>query len=265
MMKNSTYKFLTKILGILILCFCCMQANCDAAEKQFVSLSPALTEIMYAIGAEHQLMGVSTSCNYPESAKNKEIVGDSFYVNKEKILHLSPDYVLAVEGVQSKTCHFERDGIKTVTFNTDSVNSVYEAVLQTGMLAGKTENAIRLVKDIAGYIDKNTVQNPKKILYIIQLNPIITIGNKSFIADLIRKSGNTSVTDGLNLLYPQVTYEYISTLKPDVILICYKSDDKILKKLFPNIKIIYLSQEQNDFINRPGPRIKKAVEFFRNL
>lgn len=263
MMKISIYKFLVKILGVLF--FCCMPVICNAAEKDFVSLSPALTEIMYAIGAEQQLKGVSTSCNYPDKVKNKEIVGDSFYVNKEKILQIKPDYVLAVEGVQSKTCHFERNGIKTITFHTDSVNSVYEAILKMGSLAGKTENAIRLVKDISDYIDKNTVQTPKKILYIIQLNPIITIGNKSFIADLIRKSGNTSVTDGLNLLYPQVTYEYISTLKPDVILICYKSDDKVLKKLFPNIKIIYLSQTQNDFINRPGPRIKKAVEFFRSL
>lgn len=264
-MKKLMFKYLIKSLLFVVICvfYSGMPAVCNS--KDFVSLSPALTEIMYAIGAEKQLKGVSTSCNYPEGVKEKEIVGDSFYVNKEKILQLKPNYVLAVEGVQSKSCRFEKKGIKTVTFHTDSVNSVYKAILETGRLAGKSENAIKLVKGISSYIDKNTVQKPKKILYIIQLNPIITIGNKSFIADLIRKSGNISETDKLNLLYPQVTYEYISSLKPDVIIVCYKSNDRILKKLFPNIKIIYLSQEQNDFINRPGPRIKKAVEFFRNL
>lgn len=261
------YELLIKLLKILIICVLLGFNSVFASSipKTFVSLSPALTEIMYAIGADEQLKGVSTVCDYPASVKNKEIVGDNYYVNKEKILKIKPDYILAIEGVQSESCRFEKYGIKTAVFKTNSVNSVYETILETGKLAGKSENAIRLVKDISNYIDKKSVRNSKKILYIIQLNPIITIGNKSFIADLIRKSGNISVTDELNFLYPQVTYEYISSLKPDVIVICYKSDEKILKKLFPDIKITYLSQEQNDFINRPGPRIKDAVRFFRNL
>ena len=145
------------------------------------------------------------------------------------------------------------------------LNSIYETILSLGQLTGKVENSKNVVKNLKNDISSAKTHNPKKVLYLIQLNPLITIGNKSFISDIIKTSGQKSVTDDLTAFYPAVSAEYLLKLNPDVIVVSIKSDDKLLKKLFPNTKIIYLTKEQNDLINRPATRINKAVRFFAEL
>ena len=84
-------------------------------------------------------------------------------------------------------------------------------------------------------------------------------------SDIIRKSGQISVTDNLNEFYPTVSQEYILKTNLDIIIVSYISDEQLLKKLFPKTKIIYLSPEENDIINRPSTRINYAVKYFANL
>ncbi len=257
-MKKFISKFLMSALVILAL-------NNYAESKTFVSLSPALTEIMFAIGADKDLLGVSTECNYPQAAKQKQKVGNAYYVNKEKILELKPDYILLADGAASAAQNFNKIGAKSVIYKTNSVNSIYDTILSLGELTGKVENSKKIVSDLKTDISTVNVKQPKKILYLIQLNPLITIGNKSFISDIIKTSGQKSVTEDLNAFYPSVSAEYVLKLNPDIIVVSSKSDDKMLKRLFPNKKIIYLTKEENDLINRPATRINKAVRFFAEL
>lgn len=254
-------KFISKLLISILVIF---NLNNYSEAKTFVSLSPALTEIMFAIGADEDLIAVSTECNYPAAAKQKPKVGNAYYLNKEKILELKPNYILLPDGAESAAQNFKKIGTKSIIYKTNSVNSIYETILALGELTGKSENSKKIVSDLKKDISSVKVKQPKKVLYLIQLNPLITIGNKSFISDIIKTSGQISVTEDLNAFYPSVSAEYILKLNPDVIIVSSKSDDTMLKKLFPNTKIIYLTKEQNDLINRPACRINKAVRFFRN-
>ena len=255
-------KFISKLLiSVMVIVF----ATNFADAKTFVSLSPALTEIMYAIGADADLVGVSTECNYPTAAKQKTKVGNAYYLNKEKILSLRPDYVLLADGAASASQKLDKIGTKPLIYKMNSVNSIYDTILALGQLTGKVENSKNVVNSLKKEISATKATHPKKILYLIQLNPLITIGNKSFISDMIKISGQKSVTSDLNAFYPAVSAEYILKLNPDIIIVSTKSDDKLLKKLFPNTKIIYLTKEQNDLVNRPATRVDKAVKFFAEL
>lgn len=236
-----------------------------AKEKTFVSLSPALTEVMYALDAQNQLLGVSALCNYPKEALMKEKIGDAYYINKEKLLRIKPDYILAMDGRRYFFANLQKFGVTPLYFEMNSVNSIYNTILALGRLTGKTKNAEMLVKSLEADVNQLKPLKQKKILYLVQLNPFITVGNKSFISDVIKKSGQISVTNELNGLYPAVSDEYILQTNPDVIVVSFKSDNTKLKKLFPKTKIIYLSEEENDFINRPGTRVNLAVKFFYNL
>lgn len=255
-------KFISKLLISVV--FAAFAAGFSYA-KTFVSLSPALTEIMYAIGADADLIGVSTECNYPAAVKQKIKVGNAYYLNKEKILSLHPDYVLLADGAASVSKNFDKIGTKPLVYKINSVNSIYNTVLALGQLTGNVENSQYVVNNLKNEISATKTTQPKKILYLIQLNPLITIGNKSFISDMIKISGHKSVTSDLAAFYPAVSAEYILKLNPDLIVVSIKSDDKLLKKLFPNTKIIFLTKEQNDLINRPATRIDKAVKFFADL
>lgn len=255
-----------KLISKLLISLLLVISACNYTEaKTFVSLSPALTEIMYAIGAESDLVGVSTECNYPAQAKQKKQLGNAYYINKEAILQLHPDYVLLADGAASAVQKFDKTGVKPIVFKMQSVNSIYDTILALGKMTGKNENAKSLVSSLKSDVSNSKTTEPKKVLYLIQLNPLITIGNKSFISDMIKTSGQISVTEDLNAFYPSVSAEYLLKLNPDVIVVSIKSDDTTLKKLFPNTKIIYLTKEQNDLVNRPATRINKAVKFFAEL
>lgn len=260
------YKFLTKL--ILIICILLSGGNAYAKlvnSPTFVSLTPVTTEIMYAIGAQDSLIGISTRCNYPAETKNKEKVGDNFFLNKEKIIRLNPDYILAIDSSQPLLNDFNKTSIKPIFFKFSNINDIYKNILAIGKLTNKEKNARLLVKNIGAKINLYKTSHPKKILYLIQPDPMITIGNRSFITSVIKKSGHICVTDKLKSDYPIISREYAIKTKPDIIIVTFKVDLKPIKNLFPNAKIIVLTKEQRDILNRPGPRIYEGVKFFSKL
>jgi len=260
MKKNFIFKFLISIFFIFI-----VSIKCYSSQATFVSLSPALTEIMFAIGAQDMLKGVSTACTYPKEAQKKEKIGDNFFVNEEKILTIKPNYILAFDSSSFALNKYKRFGIKPLCLQNQDINDVYNNILTLGKLTGKLENANKVVSYTKMRIAKANTHHNKKILYLIQTTPLISIGKKSFITDIIEKSGNVSVTKNLNTFYPAISEEYAISQQPDIIVLSFYSNDKRIKKLFPNAKIVFMTSENNDIINRPSNRVYKSVEFFAGL
>ena len=258
MKRNFSYKFL---ISILLLC----SFPQNSLAETYVSLSPALTETMYALGAEDKLTGVSTACSYPQKAKEKEKVGNSYFINEEKILQLKPNFILALDSSEFAINKFKRFNITPICFKYPDIESIHSNILKIGTLTGKTQEAQKLVEYSSKKINQANKNKQKKILYLVQTAPLISIGNKSFINDVIKKSGNISITEKINAFYPAISEEFAIKQKPDIIVLGLYSDDKRVKKLFPNAKIIFMNEEENNIINRPGPRIHKSVEFFANL
>ena len=256
-MKISIFKYLISLV-ILLNGIC-------AYTSTYVSLSPVPTEIIYALDAQDNLLGVSTTCNFPEETKEKEIIGDTYFVNMEKLITLKPDYLFAMTSAKPKLSELILTNTKPIYFEFTTIEDIYDAIYKIAKLTNKEKNATKLISEIKTKIEKNKTKNPQKILYIVQTNPLITIGNKSFITDIIKKSGHTSVTEDINHYYPNITLEYALKTKPDVIVVCFPTDMEKIKKLFPNTRFLYLTDKQRDIINRSGPRVYEAVKLFAEL
>lgn len=261
-------KLLNKLF--LILSVFVLGLNTSAAKEvsnpKIISLAPAVTEIIYALDVQDNLIGVSTACNYPKEAMLKEKVGDAYFLNKEKIIRLNPDYIFVPDNSHGLLSDFEGIKIKPVIFNFETIDDIYKNIYKIGEMTNSGQKADLLVKDIKTKIAKSSSKNPpKKIFYMIQTDPIITVGKKSFITDVIKKSGNIPAAEDINLFYPPVSDEYAIKTEPDIVVVCFAANNARIKQLFPKSKIIFLTQEQIDMINRPGPRIYRAVEFFSKL
>lgn len=257
MKRNFIYKLLVSSCLVFF-----AQMVTSAKDVSFVSLSPALTEIIYAIGAQDSLKGVSTACSYPEDAKNKVIVGDNYFVNAEKIISLKPNYIIAPDSSVFVTDKFRRFDIEPLCFKNQDIESIKQNIIKLGELSGKIQNAEKVVEDIDKKILSANKNHNHKILYLVQTEPMITIGKKSFITDIIYKSGNKSITSDIDAFYPTISEEYAILMQPDVVVLSFFSDAKRIKKLFPKSRIITMTEEENDIVNRPGARVYKSVEFF---
>lgn len=256
-------------LLISILCLLCFSCSAFAKENTFVSVSPSLTEIMYALGAQDSLKAVSSQCSYPKEVKNKPIVGDYYYINGEMLLDIKPDYILAPDSSEFMVNKYRHFGIKPLCLKYPNIEAVYKNILTLGKLTNREQKSEEVVKDIKNKIEeaKKLNTNPnKKILYVVSMEPFMTIGGKSFITDIIEKSGNKSITKDIDTFYPAISLEYVINQQPDIIVLDYYcfSDGKI-EKLFPKSKIIRMTKEESDIIDRPSTRIYQSVEFFAKL
>lgn len=261
--------FMYKLLISIIVTFFLLFSSVLAKDLSFVSLEPSLTETMYALGAQDMLKAVSSQCNHPVQAKEKPIIGDYYFINEQLLFDIKPDYFLFGELSFFMIDKYEQFGIKPVYFKNSDIESVYQNIFVLGKLTNKDEQAKDLVLDLKNKIlnAKKMNKNPeKKILYVISMHPFITIGKKSFITDIIEKSGNHSVTKNIDTSYPLISIEYAISQKPDIVLIdIHCKDESMIQDLFPNAKIIKMTQEQTDFTDRPSIRIYKSIEFFAQL
>lgn len=270
LVKKNMFKSLNKgvfkisLSGIIL--FSGLSAYAESAR--FVSISPAMTEIMFSIGAGDILFGVSDYCKYPKEAENKEKIGSGYFINEEKILKLRPRYILALDSSSFMLNKFKRFNIQPVCFKYPDIESVFENILTIGKMTGKEDGAKNVVNFARAKISlaKEQNKNPgRKILYLTQARPMITAGSKSFINDIIEKSGNISATKSLKSNYPVILEEFAISLEPDVVVLSFYCNENEVRKFFPKTKIVKMTMEENDIINRPGPRIYKAVEFFAKL
>ena len=233
--------------------------------KTFMSLTPVATEIIYALGAEDKLLGVSSACDYPQDVKNKKIVGDTYFVNMEYIVRTKPDYMLAMQSAKPMLGELSLTKTEPVYFDFSTVEDIYSAIFKISDLLNKKSEAKILVDDIKSKIAKYQTKKTKKILYVVQTAPLITVGKQSFITDVISKSGHKSITSHIDHYYPTISLEYALKSSPDVIIICFGTETQQMKLLFPQAEFIYLTKEQQDLINRPAPRIWQAVKFFSQI
>ena len=257
-MKMYIFKYLISIFIFII------SIN-GALASTYASLSPVFTEIIYAIDAQDNLLGVSSVCNYPKEAKQKPVIGDTYYVNTEMLVKLKPDYLFAMNSAKPKLGELYLTKTQPVYFDFTKIEDIYSAIEKIGVLTEREINAKELIKNIKNKIELNRTSNPRRILFLVQTNPEITIGKESFITDLIEKSGHYSVSRDLDFAYPEITLEYAIKKHPDIIIMAFPSDISNLKKLFPNTQILYLNPSELDIIMRPGVRADEAVRLFSNL
>ncbi len=263
-MKTSIYKYLTKIiLSVFIIIFSC--SNALAKEIKVVSLAPDLTEIIYSINAQNSLVGVTTECSKNLDIKNIKKVGNAYFVNKEEILKLQPTHIFALSTTKPILGGLNNSNIQIQYFDFKTIKDIYTAIEKIGKTLNREKEAQKVIANIKNKIALYKTNKPKRILYLVQTSPYITVGNKSYITELITESGNISVTKDLNYSYPSVSLEYIAKTKPDIIVISFSSNIKLLKSVCPKSKIIFLDNNTKNIINRPSIKIHKGVEYFSKL
>ena len=256
-MNISIFKYLISILLLLF--------STKAFASTYASLSPVPTGIIYDLNAQDNLVAISANCKKLSTDKIRPIIGDTYFVNAELLVKLHPDYIFAMKSAKPMLSEIALTKTKPVYFDFTSVDDIYAGIRTISKYTNREENAEKLISDISKKIEKYKTKNPKRILYIIQNEPLITVGKGSFINDLIEKSGHTSVSADINYPYPAITLEYILKAKPDVIIITFNIGTDKIKKLFPNTPILYLSPEQIDIINSPTCKVYEAVKLFSEL
>src|SRR5580698_3751934 len=192
--------------------------------QRVVSLAPNLTETIYALGLDSKLAGDTTYCDIPPAAKDKPHVGSTQDPSLEAIVALHPDLVLATTSInRAQTADaLLKIGVPVYTSHTDTIAGMLSATATMADLLGASEPGAKLVAELQTRLDTLHAALQDRpmahVLFVVWEDPLISIGQNTFIADALRWAGAESIIMATQN-WPQVSMEEVVRLQPEYIVL----------------------------------------------
>jgi len=189
-----------------------------------VSLIPASTELLFAIGAGPSVVGRTAWCDFPAAVVEVPNLGDGINPNLEAILGAHPDLVLLYNSAQNAVAasRLEAVGIPALRLNLDALGDVARIARLLGRVTGHTREADSVVAVYDTALAAATVVGSSrrpKVLLLVWDQPLMTIGTGSFLSELVERAGGANLFGDLQSSSAVVSLEAVSTRDPDVILV----------------------------------------------
>jgi iron complex transport system substrate-binding protein len=243
--------------------------------KRIVSLAPNITEILFSLGLDEEIVGVSIHCNFPEKAKTKVRVGSYISLDFEKITSLKPDLIIATGAGNTREMvdRLEKLGFQTYAIYPKNFNDILKSIGHIGEVVNREKEARGIIEGLRKrsqrVIELTKGLSRPKVFIQIGDAPIVTVGKGSFADDLIRLAGGENIAGKEKEVYPRFGMEEILKRSPEVIVISSmnpKGDyQKILEewnrwKTIPAVKNGRVHLIDSDLLDRPSPRIIDGLE-----
>src|SRR6266446_4861980 len=242
---------------------------------RIVSLAPNLTETIYALGLQNHLVGDTDYCDFPPEAQLKTKVGGAVNPSLEAIAALHPDLVLVTKNLNrlETVQALAEIGIPSYATDPHTVDAIIASATRLADLLGAPEIGATLAADLEHHLavlhDRLASLPPRRVLFIVWTEPLISIGNDTFIADALRYAGAVSVIDS-SQNWPQVNLEEVVHLQPEFLIFVeshFGSAPQSAEALadLPGWRLLNAVRNRryatiSDAINRPAPRLVSAVE-----
>jgi iron complex transport system substrate-binding protein len=192
--------------------------------QRVVSLAPNLTETIYALGLDDKLAGDTTYCDIPSAAKEKPHVGAPQDPSLEAIIALHPDLVLATTSInRPQTADaLLKLGVPVYTSDPHTIAGMLNSTATMADLLGASEQGATLVAELHNRLDALHAALQDRpmvhVLFVVWEDPLISIGQNTFIADALRWAGAESIIVA-SQNWPQVSMEEVVRLQPEYIVL----------------------------------------------
>jgi iron complex transport system substrate-binding protein len=247
-------------------------AGAIGAER-IISLAPSVTEILFALGAGKEVVGVSQYCDYPPAATRLPRVGSWLTPNVEAIIGLRPTLVIG-SGVSSDTRELgviRETGCSVMTVADDSLSEIESNIQTIGDRVGRADAARAMLAALKTRIDsvraKVAGTRRVRVLMLVGHEPIIAVGARTYLDDLLTLANSENLADTSGQQWPELSIEYIIASRPEVILDGQMGSDAQAPRNFWNrYPIIPAVRNHRVFgypqnpILHPGPRVGESLE-----
>jgi len=251
-----------------------------SVPKRMISLAPNVTEILFALGLDQEIVGVSIHCNFPEKAKTRTRVGSYISLDFEKIVSLKPDLILGTGAGNTKDMvdRLEKLGFPTYIIFPRNFEGILTSVRHLGQVVAKEKESLAIVRNMENRQQEiialtRDARRPRVFMQIGEA-PIVTVGRGSFADDLISLAGGENVAAKEDKMYPRWGMEEVLNRLPEVILISSMnpkgSYEKVVQewsrwKMIPAVQHGRIHLIDSDLIDRPSPRIIEGLEEMARL
>ncbi len=252
------------------------EVTIEEEPERIVSMTPSTTEILYALGLEDRIVGVTDFCNYPEAAVEETKIGGTD-AGLEPVMAVEPDLVVSTNMNDQETVERLMEmGYPVVAINSLSIDDVYHAIALLGQATGKVAQSGTIINEMKSKYNSlmekmERVDERPLVFYEVWDDPYMSVNDDTFIGQLIVKAGGENLTGDAQSGYPTVSVETIIDNDPEVYILptghgnVKRMTDIENRTGFGDMSAvtnerIYLVDQE--IISRPGPRIIEGLETF---
>ena len=252
-----------------------------AVVRHVVALSPALTEMVYAVGAGPLLLATVQTSNWPPPARALPRIGDALRFDVERILALKPDLVLAWHhgNPERELAQLESAGLRLVRFEPRRLDDIPGTLERLGDLVGRAEAGRAQGETFRAGIDALRAAHrdapPVAVFYQVWSSPLMTLNRHHVVSDVLALCGGRNVFGDLPQLVPQLSTESVLAANPEVVLTARDDLDPAagvrrdpalpafaMWRRFHDLEAVrrgWLFEVSGDIMTRPGPRLLEGA------
>jgi iron complex transport system substrate-binding protein len=236
--------------------------------KRIISLSPHVTELIFAAGAGEQLIGTVSYSDYPEAAKAIPRVGDNRQLDIERIIAMKPDLLVVwMHGAFERQLEpLRKSGIPYYFSDPHKLEQIPETLIKLGSLFGTEKQARAAATVFSGQLSqlraRYQTQSSVRTFYQVWGKPIFTLNDKNIVSDVIRICGGKNIFGHLSAAAPTLSTEAVIQENPELIISGDSENQGVSGieqwKVFTTMLAVNnhnLVAINGDQLNRAGPRI----------
>ncbi len=237
--------------------------------KKIISLVPSQTELLYDLGLENNIIGITKFCIHPQHLKKrKEIIGGTKNFNLETIKQLKPDLIIANKE-ENEFAQIEELKKEFPVFVSDvnTLDSAFEMIRLIGMMTDSVNKAENLIKSIISN-GSELISTPfRSVIYLIWKDPFLTVGGDTFINSMLSEAGFENCFSTANR-YPEINFSHIEEKAPEFLFLSsepypFREIHALeLQKLLPKTRVLCVDGEMFSWY---GSRIQHAFTYFKTL
>lgn len=247
-------------------------------SMRIISMAPNLTEILFALGLDEEIVGVTKYSTYPPETKEKTVVGTFWQPDMEAVLMCRPTLVVTLSFSQQTTLaeRLKQIGCKTLTVDIWNINELYSAIKTIGAEVDRTEQADLLIQRLRQQQDTLSDQyvgrsDRPKVLWVVQREPLCIAGTNTFINELVEIAGGVNAIGPTKSQYPRISTEEVLRSEPDVIIepvmdpeqadTQRETANSFYKRYgsIPAVQKNHIHVIDGDMVSRLGPRLDQAL------
>lgn len=238
--------------------------------ERIVSVVPSQTELLYDLGLDAEVVGITKFCVHPEDwFRSKTRVGGTKKLNIEKIRELKPDLIIANKEENTRE-QIEELAKEFPVWLSDITNlpGALNMIQALGQVTGQEGKANALVEEIVqGFQQLHKANTPRRVAYFIWRNPWMSIGHDTFIHSMIQTMGWQNVLADRSR-YPEITLEELKGYNPELVLLSsepYPFKEEHIAEIKATLPDAEVKLVDGEMFSWYGSRLKKAVAYLQEL
>jgi ABC-type Fe3+-hydroxamate transport system substrate-binding protein len=242
-----------------------------SSPKHIISLVPSQTELLYDLGLDDEVIGITKFCIHPEKwFRTKTRIGGTKTADIQRITSLKPDLIIANKEENVKDQIEELQKVAPVyVSDIVTLEDALQMITDVGKLTGKLEKAEEIENTIKAMFDKLSTIQPTQLrtAYLIWKDPYMAAGGDTFINEMLNRCGLENIFER-ELRYPQIEISQLSSLNCQLLLLSsepYPFKQKHIYELqqrLPNTKILLVDGEMFSWY---GSRLLHAPDYFGRM